>query len=354
MSRTKLRIAPVVVLAALVLVATACLPGIGNPSGGATVPPDGQAVDTSHPTHVIGTGTPVSCTAAAVVNTVAKGGIITFNCGPNPITITLTKTAKIFNDTGPDIVIDGGNKVTLSGGGNVRILYMDTCDQKQVWTTSHCQDQDTPRLTVQNMTFVDGNSTGQTFDGGGGGAIFDRGGRLKVVHSLFMRNVCDPTGPDIGGGAIRALSQSQGLPVYIVNSTFGGASGQGNSCSNGGALSSIGVSWEVLNSVISFNTAIGHGANPARSGTPGGGSGGGIYNDGNTMTLHVAGSLITDNHANEGGGAIFYVSNDLTGTLHIDGSTLLRNPNDGFHTAGFPGIFYLGSGPPVVTNSTIG
>ena len=354
MTRQKLRIVPLLLLGLVALVASACLPGIGNPSGGATVPADGQPVDTSHPDHVVGTGTPASCTSAAVVRQVAKGGIITFDCGPDPVTITMTATAKIVNDTGPVIVIDGGNKVTLSGGGKVRILYMDTCDQKQVWTTSHCQDQDSPRLTVQNLTFVDGNSTGQTFDGGGGGAIFARGGRLKIVHSLFMRNVCDPTGPDVGGGAVRALSQSQGLPVYVVSSTFGGASGQGNSCSNGGALSSIGVSWEVLNSVITFNTAIGHGANPARAGTPGGGSGGGIYNDGNTMTLHVAGSLIEDNHANEGGGAIFYVSNDRTGTLRIDGSTLLRNPNDGFQTAGYPGIFYLGSGPPVVVGSTIG
>ena len=31
--------------------------------------------------------------------------------------------------------------------------------------------------------------------------------------------------------------------------------------------------------------AIGDGANPAESGTPGGGSGGAIYNDGNTFTL---------------------------------------------------------------------
>jgi hypothetical protein len=129
MSHTKLRIAPVAVLALVVLVATACLPGIGNPGGGAVVPPDGQAVDTSQSTHVVGTGTHASCTAAVVVKMVAKGGIITFNCGPDPITITLTKTARIFNDTGPDIVIDGGNKVTLSGGGHVRILYMDTCDQ---------------------------------------------------------------------------------------------------------------------------------------------------------------------------------------------------------------------------------
>jgi hypothetical protein len=65
-----------------------------------------------------------------------------------------------------------------------------------------------------------------------------------------------------------------------VNSTFGRASGQGGTCSNGGALSSIGVSWVVLNSVLSYNNAIGNGANPAESGTPGGGSGGAIYTDG--------------------------------------------------------------------------
>ena len=68
----------------------------------------------------------------------------------------------------------------------------------------------------------------------------------------------------------------------------------------------------------------------------------------------MAGTIIQDNHANEGGGAIFFVSNDRTGTLRIEGSTLARNPNDGFFTAGYPGIFYLGSGPPVVVGSTIG
>src|SRR5215472_1335756 len=59
------------------------------------------------------------------------------------------------------------------------------------------------------------------------------------------------------------------------------------------------------------------------------------------------------NHAREGGGAIFYVSNDRTGTLLIQGSTLHGNPNDGFFTAGYPGIFFLGQGHPVVISSTI-
>jgi hypothetical protein len=330
-----------------------CSPAAGNPDGHATVPAGAGLADTSHPDHVIGTGTPASCTSAAVVAAVAQGGVITFSCGPAPVTIVMEQTARIRNDTGPEIVIDGGGLVTLSGGGLRRILYMNTCDPAQVWTTSHCQDQDHPRLTVQRLTFVDGNATGETMEGGGGGAIFVRGGRLKVVDSRFFGNLCDPTGPDVGGAAIRVLSQSQGLPVYVVGSTFGGAPGYGNACSNGGAISSIGVSWTVVNSVFSHNNAIGIGANPARGGTPGGGNGGAIYNDGNQMTLRVLGTLIQDNGAREGGGAIFFVSNNRTGTLRIEGSLLQRNPSDRFETQGFPGIFFLGSGQPVAVDSIL-
>jgi hypothetical protein len=264
----------------------------------------------------------------------------------------MKQTAKVRNAS-PRVVLDGGGKVTLSGGGQRRILYLNTCDAAQGWTTSHCQDQETPQLTVQNITFADGNSTGEKTEGGGGGAIFDRGGRLKVVNSRFLRNRCDPTGPDLGGAAIRALSQSKGLPVYIVNSTFGGAEGQGGVCANGGALSSIGVSWAVYNSVMSYNTAVGRGANPARGGTPGGGSGGAIYTDGNLFTVKIAGTVIENNRANEGGGAVFFVSNDRTGTMTIEGSTLRHNPSAGFETRGFPGIFFLGARNPTVTGSTL-
>ena len=329
------------------------LPGAGNPDGHAEVPAEAQAVDTSNPDRVVGTGTPDSCTSAAVVEAVAQGGIITFDCGPAPVTITMEQTAKVRNDTGPEIVIDGGGRVTLSGGGRRRILYMNTCDEAQVFTTSHCQDQDHPRLTLQNLTFVDGNATGETVEGGGGGAVFVRGGRLKIVGSRFFRNVCDETGPDLGGAAVRVLSQHAGQPVYVVGSTFGGAPGQGGRCSNGGALSSIGVSWVVLNSVLSHNEAIGTGANPARGGTPGGGSGGAVYTDGNLFTVRLAGTRVEDNHANEGGGAVFFVSNDRTGTMAIEGSTLRRNPSDGFETEGFPGIFFLGASPPAVSGSTV-
>ena len=80
-----------------------------------------------------------------MVAAVAKGGIIRFYCGPKPVTITMAATAKVVNTT-RRVVLDGGGMVTLSGGGKRRILYMNTCDQAQVWTTSHCQDQATPQL----------------------------------------------------------------------------------------------------------------------------------------------------------------------------------------------------------------
>lgn len=323
----------------------------GNPDGNYPIPSGGREVDTSSPDIVIGDGTPASCTSQAVVNAVAKGGVITFDCGSAPHTIVMTETAKVVNDTGPEIVLDGGGKVTLSGGGDTRILYMNTCDPDQVWTTSHCQDQDHPQLTVQNLTFTDADSTG--LDPDGGGAIWVRGGRFKIVNSVFTNNRCDATGPDVGGASVRVFSQYSGLPVYVVNSTFGGGFTFANTCSNAGGISSIGVSWTIVNSLFSHNDATGWGANPAQGGTPGGGSGAAIYNDGNEMTLRVLGTLIEDNHANEGGAAIFFVSNNRTGHVVIEDSVLRNNPSDGFGTAGFPGIFYLGNGPIQVTNSTI-
>ena len=327
------------------------LPVAGNPDGTCAVPTEALAEDTRNPTTVIGSGTPDSCTSDAVVSAVAKGGIITFNCGPDPVTITLSQTAKIFNDKGPKIVIDGGGKVTLSGGGKVRILYQNTCDPAQKHTTSHCQDQDHPLLTVQNLTFVDGNAKG--LDPYGGGAIFVRGGRLKVINSRFFRNTVDETGPDVGGAAIRALDQSMDLPLYVVKSTFGGEGGLGNVGSNGGGLSSIGVSYTVINSLFVANSAIGNGANPPKSGTPGGGSGGAIYCDGNTFTLNLCGVKMTGNTAKEGGGAIFFVSNNRTGSLVIKDSVLSGNPSMGFETPGYKGIFVLANGTPQITNSTL-
>jgi hypothetical protein len=323
----------------------------GNPDGHAPIPAEALPEDVSKPTTVVGTGTPESCTGDAFIAAVAKGGVITFACGPDMATIRLTKPAKVFNDKGPKIVIDGGGKITLSGENVTRILYMNTCDEAQVWTSERCDNQSTPQLTVQNLTFANGNSKNETvYDGGG--AIYASGGRFKAINSRFINNVCADTGPDLGGGAIRVFQQYNGLPAYVVSCTFGGADGLGNVCSNGGALSSIGVSWTVLNSIISYNHAIGNGGNPADPNTPGGGSGGGIYNDGNTMTLTIAGTLIQYNKVNAYGSAIFFVSNDHSGNIVIDSSTITNNIGGSWYPT-YPQISNHDDTPITVTNSTI-
>jgi hypothetical protein len=353
----------------------------GNPNGTATVPAGMGLEDVSAPDRVIGDGTAASCTSAAVLSAVTAGGVITFNCGPNPKTITLTQTAKVRNST-KKLVIDGGGKITLSGGNAVRILYIDTCDSSLGSVSGNCLYAPTgPQVTVQNITLADGNATNSTYvspgdtDQGsnGGGAIFALGGNLKVVKSAFIRNTCAANGPDLGGGAIRVLAQHSATPnsldasqaarnqdpVYIVQSTFGGASGQGNKCSNGGAISGLRTPITVLNSLITYNNAIGCCSNPANAGTPGGGSGGAIYTDGTSYDLNIGGSDIENNSAKAGGSAIFYVSNDRTGHLKIDRSVSKNNtyapsgqPSDP-HFQNYPGIFYLGNGAPTFTNSTI-
>jgi hypothetical protein len=331
-------------LTAVTLVAAAF--PLAAPAGAERPPGDGADRPASQRPvqRVIGDGTAASCTSAKVVRAVAKGGEISFDCGPDPVTIRMRRTAKVVN-TSPLVVLDGGGLVTLSGRDKRRILYQNTCDPDQVWTTDHCQNQAEPRLAVRGMRFVDGNSTGAKKDGGGGGAIFVRGGRLQIVNSAFVGNRCERRGPDIGGGAVRVLDQFRDRAVRVRGSVF-----RGGRCSNGSALSSIGVSWRIASSRFHHNRAVGRGANPPREGTPGGGSGGAIYLDGNKIHLHVDDSVMRRNWAREGGGAIFFVSNNRTGTLTIDGSTLVNNPSEGFET--IPGIFFLGKSR-TITDSVV-
>jgi hypothetical protein len=313
----------------------------GNPDGHVSVPPAGRAVNTSHPDHVIGNGTPTSCTSSAVVHAVAAGGIIRFNCGKKPVTILMTATATVAN-TEHLVVLDGGGLVTLSGGGKRRILFSDTC--AGTWSTGDCVNQQYPQIVVQNITFRDGfNGTHQAtctanapqcWYGGvsGGGAIYAEGGQFKAVNSRFADNQCYGYGPDLGGGAVRVLTQYQNRPVYITDDTF-----TGGRCSNGGALSSISVQWDIANSVFTNNEATGWGANPAARGTPGGGSGGAIYNDGKDYNTLISGTVMRKNSAREGGGAIFYVVDSGWGRLTLNGSQLYANPSGRFQS--YPGVY---------------
>ena len=337
---------------------------IGTGGGPCAIPTAATAADVSKPTTVVGMGTAASCTAAAVTAAVAGGGVVTFNCGPDPLTIVVPEI-EIINDGGVtkdgSVIIDGGGKITLSGGGKNRVLRQNTCDSNLHYTSTRCDLQSTPHLVVQNIGFTAGiGLADQVDDNGlyGGGAIYVQGGTFKAFN-ITVTNCQQTNAPgqlvqDLAGGAIYALEISG--PAYVVNSTF-----QSNSGINGGALGSIGVSWTVLNSVFQSNAATGHGENPAASGTEGGGLGGAIYNDGNAYTLTVCGTQMLNNQANElGSGAIFQVVDALNGALVIDQSTFTGNSDTGDvqQSAKHPGIYVQatdkvsGTDGVTITNTT--
>lgn len=282
-------------------------------------------VDTSKPTTVVGTGAAASCTEAALDAAVAKGGVVTFDCGSAPATITLTKEVPVTVDT----TIDGGKLVTLSGGKATRILHI-----KSAWNVA------TPLLTVQNLTFTDGFTTdvvNTSSTSQGGGAIFEDGGSLTVIDCTFTDNQCPTTGQDVSGGAING----QGVGTLIVQgSTF-----SGNTGSNGGAIGTQDENVTVVNSTFTGNKATGTGGNPGN-----GGDGGAMSYDGAKVSWTMCGDTFSGNSANASGGAVFRVAyNDED--VAIDRCTFDKNSVD--PTSGNAGGLYLEYATITLTNTTI-
>ena len=103
---------------------------------------------------------------------------------------------------------------------------------------------------------------------------------------------------------------------------------------------------------MSHNQAIGRGGNPSMPGTPGGGSGGAIYNDGNTMTLSICGSRIQYNTAPQHGSAIFFVSNDHSGDVRIERSVITDNEGGSWYPS-YPQISAHDDTPIEVIDSVV-
>jgi hypothetical protein len=281
--------------------------------------------DFSVPTTVVGGGSTAGCTEAALRAAVAGGGIVTFNCGVNPVVLTVTSEVPVTRDT----VIDGGGKVTLSGGGSSRILHI-----KSVWNVA------TPLLTVQNLKFMDGftsdvTNTKDTTQGGA--AIFQDGGSLTVINCTFANNHCASTGQDVSGGAING----QGIGTLIIE----GSVFSGNSGSNGGAVGTQAENVTIVNTTFSDNTASGTDGNPGN-----GGDGGTLSFDGADVSLTLCGDIFTGNHANAQGGALFrvaYTDEPVT----IDRCSFEGNSVD--MTKGLAGGLYLENVTIQMTGTTI-
>ena len=208
----------------------------GNPNGNCPSPPP-RWRRTFRPTTVVGTGTADSCTAAAVA-AVAGGGGVTFNCGSAPVTIVVPEI-DIINDGGikgdRSVTIDGGELITLSGGGRNRVLRQNTCDRNLHYTSSHCQDQETPHLVLQNIGLGAGKAAANATEKGAARHMFQAArSSCSTSASATARS---PTWERTFLAGRSTPSSRPPSPYFIVNSTF-----DGNNGSSGGALGSIGTS----------------------------------------------------------------------------------------------------------------
>ena len=220
---------------------------------------------------VIGSGTATSCQTDAASNAftaaVEAGGVVTFDCGPDPVVMTVNTTV-----TGATTVVDGGGLVAL-WGENLRQLFIVTPGGD---------------LTLRDIALVDGDSFG------GAAVLVDAGARATVDKVIVTSNNA-PSGSD--GGRF----PNNGT-LTVTRSTIGSNS----SGRNGGAIYSSGT-LTVSRSILRGNQAV---------------RGGAIYVA--TGTATVENSIFYDNLASAGGGAIYVNS----GMLTLTNNTLMRNRAD--------------------------
>ena len=75
------------------------------------------------------------------------------------------------------------------------------------------------------------------------------------------------------------------------------------------------------------------------------------YDGGRSQNVTISASKFTSNTAPEGGPAVFYVSNDRTGSLTITDTTGTKNTGQSFYTAPYKPIYFLGKKLTVTSSS---
>ena len=280
--------------------------------------------DTSEPTAVIGKGSPESCRESDLRAAVSNGGVIAFDCGPDPVTIEITETIELPVDR--DTIIDGNGLITLDAGNRTRHFNFYHPD----WMNN------SNKVVLQRLTFRNGNAPpGQYFPqdpgnpkcaygykDGSGGVIYMRNGVLHIIDSAFYDNRAALEGPDVGGGAVYVV----GVPEIIVS----GSRFVENRAANGGAIGMLFANPGIHNSIFESNSAEGVGMNYVEPGCPNfnhdeqggaGGNSGAVYLDGlndEGRTYTICGCVFKGNRANELGGALFRTPNAGQREIEID------------------------------------
>lgn len=307
-------------------------PGSGDNATWMTDPPSVtpdplDPVDVTSPDHVVGSGTPGSVTASALQSALTVGGTIVFDSGGAPVTLLLT--SQLYLPPFTTAVIDGGSLVTLDGGEATGLIEKGYLSE----------------LTLQNLRFVNA----RTDESGAAVDTEDWDGRLTVIDCEFENCRTTSAGPDIGGGAIRALGQRH---FQVSGCSFLDCAG-----SNGGALNSLGGQLSVIASTFEDCAAFGTGGGADQGPSGQGGIGGAIYIDGvdqnsDEPELLVDGCSFVSATANDHGGGIFAYLRAGTDSIALFNATTFHGNTvvDPAAAVGTGGAIYVQNGDVTVAS----
>ena len=143
----------------------------------------------------VGDGTPQNCTEQVLRNALAaaaNGDIIYFNCGPNPVTITLTSPLVIDKNVTVTVY---KSQVTLSGGGTTQLIQVPLGVSVNIHSIALANGKATQGGAIYNagelftnqVTFLN-NSAGD------GGAIFNAGLAQSTGDSFIGNSATNTAG----------------------------------------------------------------------------------------------------------------------------------------------------------------
>lgn len=257
------------------------------------------AIRPAYAAGVVGTGSPASCDANDLAAALEDGGLVTFNCGPNPYTL-IANTYVIVEDT----IIRGDNRIILDGEELRQLFIVDNN------ATLQLED-----IILQHGEF-----------GQGGCIAINTTGALYTTNVIFRS--CRATSTTIGGGAVYNLGTFTATDTLFESNE---AIGEGGALFNRGTFRGLRVTFEA-NRANDDSGAIENDADgvleiadAAFIGNMAAGSGGAI---GNTLSfpqtdgsITIERTLFIDNTAAMRGGAI----NNVIGGINITNSTFVRN-----------------------------
>jgi len=230
-----------------------------------------------NPAPVLAGGTVTDCgNDTQFSNMLSSGGTITFNCGTATIVLASSKTISL------NTTIDGGGKITLSGGDARRLFRVNS----------------NVSFTLNNLTLTNGYSASDN-----GGALYNGGGTVTLTNSTVKNS---KTASNYDGGAFYNTGT-----LNLTNVTL---SENSTTYDNGGAIYNS-------NGTLNLNTVT-------LSNNAAGGTGGGIYQY--TGTANLANVTFTGNSGDFGGG--MYNAGTVTMTNVNFSSNTAENGGGGMYT----------------------